>query len=109
MTPAAERRALLPPTAQAALLAAIAGYVDAVGFLRYQGFACQITGNTVLLALALFRRSWEQSLYYVAMIACFTIGVLLASGPTSAGGGVPGRGHRKATTPSNSRCTSPVI
>ena len=80
MTPTAVRPALLPPPAQAALLAAIAGYVDAVGFLRYQGFACQITGNTVLLALALFRRSWEQSLYYVAMIACFTIGVLLASG-----------------------------
>ena len=80
MTPTAEKRALLPPPAQAALLAAIAGYVDAVGFLRYQGFACQITGNTVLLALALFQRSWEQSLYYVAMMACFTVGVLLASG-----------------------------
>ena len=80
MTPTAEKRALLPPPAQAALLAAIAGYVDAVGFLRYQAFACQITGNTVLLALALFQRSWEQSLYYVAMMACFTVGVLLASG-----------------------------
>jgi uncharacterized membrane protein YoaK (UPF0700 family) len=80
VTPTAVRPALLPPPAQAALLAAIAGYVDAVGFLRYHGFACQITGNTVLLALALFQRSWEQSLYYVAMITCFTVGVLLASG-----------------------------
>jgi uncharacterized membrane protein YoaK (UPF0700 family) len=57
LTFAAGRAALLPPAVQAALLAAIAGYVDAVGFLRYQGFACQITGNTVLLALALFRQS----------------------------------------------------
>jgi len=77
---AAGRATLLPPAVQVVLLAGIAGYVDAVGFLRYQGFACQITGNTVLLALALFQRSWEQSLYYVAMMACFTVGVLLASG-----------------------------
>jgi len=46
---------LLPPAVQVVLLAGIAGYVDAVGFLRYQGFACQITGNTAspLLGLAM--------------------------------------------------------
>jgi uncharacterized membrane protein YoaK (UPF0700 family) len=76
---AAGRATLLPPAVQVVLLGGIAGYVDAVGFLRYQAFACQITGNTVLLALALFRQSWAQSLYYVAMMGCFTIGLLLAS------------------------------
>jgi hypothetical protein len=59
---------LLSPVTQAALLVAIAGFTDAVGFLRYQAFACQMTGNTVLMALSLFHQSWVQSLYYVAMI-----------------------------------------
>ncbi len=71
---------LLPPVAQAALLVAIAGFTDAVGFLRYQAFACQMTGNTLLLALSVFHQSWAQSLYYVAMIACFVLGVLASSG-----------------------------
>lgn len=76
---------LLSPVAQAALLVAIAGFTDAVGFLRYQAFACQMTGNTLLLALSVFHRSWGQSFYYVAMIACFVLGVLAASGLLRAG------------------------
>jgi uncharacterized membrane protein YoaK (UPF0700 family) len=40
---------------------AIAGFTDAVGFLRYQAFACQMTGNTLLLALSVFHQSWAQS------------------------------------------------
>jgi uncharacterized membrane protein YoaK (UPF0700 family) len=76
---------LLPPMAQAALLVAIAGFTDAVGFLRYQAFACQMTGNTLLLALSVFHQSWLQSLYYVAMITCFVLGVLASSGLTRAG------------------------
>jgi uncharacterized membrane protein YoaK (UPF0700 family) len=76
---------MLPPVAQAALLVAIAGFTDAVGFLRYQAFACQMTGNTLLLALSLFHQSWLQSLYYLAMIACFVLGVLASSGLIRAG------------------------
>jgi uncharacterized membrane protein YoaK (UPF0700 family) len=79
-SPARSGAPLLSPVAQAALLVGIAGFTDAVGFLRYQAFACQMTGNTLLLALSLFHRSWAQSLYYVAMIACFVLGVLAASG-----------------------------
>ncbi len=76
---------LLPPVAQAALLVAIAGFTDAVGFLRYQAFACQMTGNTLLLALSVFHQSWLQSLYYVPMIACFVLGVRGSSGLIRAG------------------------
>lgn len=76
---------MLPPWAQAALLVAIAGFTDAVGFLRYKAFACQMTGNTLLLALSVFHQSWLQSLYYVAMIACFVLGVLASSGLIRAG------------------------
>jgi uncharacterized membrane protein YoaK (UPF0700 family) len=76
---------LLPPVAQAALLVAVAGFTDAVGFLRYQAFACQMTGNTLLLALSVFHLSWAQSFYYVAMIACFVLGVLASSGLVRSG------------------------
>jgi uncharacterized membrane protein YoaK (UPF0700 family) len=45
--------------------AAIAGYADAVGYLRYKAFAGMMTGNTVLMGLALFHRAelpvWEYA------------------------------------------------
>ena len=45
--------------------AAIAGYADAVGYLRFKAFAGMMTGNTVLMGLALFQRAelpvWEYA------------------------------------------------
>ena len=46
-------RGLLPPMLQAGLLVMIAGYADAIGFLQHRAFAGQMTGNTILLAIAL--------------------------------------------------------
>jgi uncharacterized membrane protein YoaK (UPF0700 family) len=69
---------VLPPALQAALLVMIAGYADAIGFLQFRAFAGQMTGNTILLAISMVEASWSQTLYYVAVIASFLVGVAIA-------------------------------
>jgi uncharacterized membrane protein YoaK (UPF0700 family) len=70
---------------QASLLAAIAGYVDAVGFLRFDAFAGMITGNTVLLGIALAGKEPSRALYYAAIVLAFLVGVLLSRALLRAG------------------------
>jgi uncharacterized membrane protein YoaK (UPF0700 family) len=70
----------LPPALQAGLLVMIAGYADAIGFLQFRAFAGQMTGNTILLAISVVGTNWAQVAFYVAVIACFLIGVVIAGG-----------------------------
>jgi uncharacterized membrane protein YoaK (UPF0700 family) len=70
----------LPPAVQAGLLVMIAGYADAIGVLQFRAFAGQMTGNTILLAISIVETNWAQTTFYVAVIACFLIGVVTAGG-----------------------------
>lgn len=61
--------------------AAIAGYADAIGYLRFKAFAGMMTGNTVLMGLALFHRAdlpvWEYAgvlaVFFIASCAGYTL------------------------------------
>ncbi len=65
---------------QAALLCAIAGYVDALGYLRLGSvFAANMTGNTVLLAIVLAEGAWRRAAIYALTLAAFFAGALAAS------------------------------
>jgi len=55
----------------AIVLALIGGYADAVGYLRYHAFAGMMTGNTVLLGLALFHRAELPAWDYAGLLAIF--------------------------------------
>jgi uncharacterized membrane protein YoaK (UPF0700 family) len=70
----------LPPAMQAGLLVMIAGYADAIGFLQFRAFAGQMTGNTILLAISIVQTNWPQVTFYVAVIACFLVGVVISGG-----------------------------
>jgi len=70
----------LPPAVQAGLLVMIAGYADATGFLEFRAFAGQMTGNTILLAISIVETNWAQVAFYVAVLACFLVGVVIAGG-----------------------------
>jgi uncharacterized membrane protein YoaK (UPF0700 family) len=63
---------------QASLLALIAGYADAVGFLRFDAFAGMMTGNTILLGISLLGDEPRRALYYGAIILTFLAGVLVS-------------------------------
>ena len=78
MKPGATLRGFLPPTMQAGLLVMIAGYADAIGFLQYRAFAGQMTGNTILLAIAIAEAGWPQAGFYLAVIGSFLIGVAIS-------------------------------
>ncbi|HYR68010.1 MAG TPA: YoaK family protein [Reyranella sp.] len=60
---------------QACLLAIVAGYADAVGFLGFNAFAGAMTGNTVLLGIALATDKLADAAQSVAIIAAFLAGV----------------------------------
>jgi uncharacterized membrane protein YoaK (UPF0700 family) len=58
--------------------AAIAGYADAIGYLRYKAFAGMMTGNTVLMGLAFFHRADLPVGNYAAVLAIFFVTSLIA-------------------------------
>jgi uncharacterized membrane protein YoaK (UPF0700 family) len=60
---------------QACLLAIVAGYADAVGFLAFNAFAGAMTGNTVLLGIALATDRLGQAAQSAVIIAAFLAGV----------------------------------
>jgi uncharacterized membrane protein YoaK (UPF0700 family) len=65
---------------QAALLCGIAGYVDALGYLKLGSvFAANMTGNTVLLAIVLAHGEWARAAAYGLTLAAFFAGALSAS------------------------------
>jgi uncharacterized membrane protein YoaK (UPF0700 family) len=61
--------------------AAIAGYADAIGYLRYKAFAGMMTGNTVLMGLAFLLRADRPASQYAAVLAVFfvTSGIAFAA------------------------------
>src|ERR1700688_40029 len=63
---------------RACILAAVAGYADTVGYLRFNAFAGLMTGNTVLLGIALSSADPQRGLHYGAIILAFFVGVLVA-------------------------------
>ena len=65
---------------QAALLCGVAGYVDALGYLRLGSvFAANMTGNTVLLAIAAAHGEWARASVYAMTLAAFFVGAVFAS------------------------------
>jgi uncharacterized membrane protein YoaK (UPF0700 family) len=63
----------------AALLAGIAGYVDAICFLRLGGaFAANMTGNLVAVGLAAAQGQWGAAAWCVSLLIAFFLGVLAA-------------------------------
>jgi uncharacterized membrane protein YoaK (UPF0700 family) len=60
---------------QAAILAIVAGYADAVGFLAFGAFAGAMTGNTVLLGIALAGMDFDAAAESAIIIASFLVGV----------------------------------
>lgn len=63
---------------QACILAAIAGYADTIGFLRFDAFAGLMTGNTILLGIGLAGADAHRVAFYGGIIAVFLTGVLLS-------------------------------
>ena len=64
----------------AVLFALIAGYADAVGYLRFKAFAGMMTGNTVLLGLAFVHQAPLGPLAYGGLILLFFVAAALAYG-----------------------------
>lgn len=63
----------------AAVLCLIAGFVDAVGYLDLgHVFTANMTGNTVLLGVALVKADWI-ALSYAGTIAAFAVGVVTST------------------------------
>ena len=63
----------------AGVLGMVAGYSDTVGYLSYGTFAGLMTGNTILLAIALARGDGAQTLHNAGIIAAFYGGVAAAA------------------------------
>lgn len=78
--------------ASAVLLCGAAGMVDAVGFVRHGAFAANMTGNSVLMAIALAERDIARALDCGLMLAWFYAGVLIGRAAWTLG-------HRRATAP----------
>ena len=63
----------------AALLAGIAGYVDAICFLRLGGaFAANMTGNLVAIGMDAAAGQWLRAAWIVSLPIAFLLGVLAA-------------------------------
>ncbi|MDP2332150.1 MAG: YoaK family protein [Reyranella sp.] len=60
---------------QACVLAIVAGYADAVGFLAFGAFAGAMTGNTVLLGIALAGADFGAAAQSAVIILSFLVGV----------------------------------
>jgi uncharacterized membrane protein YoaK (UPF0700 family) len=63
----------------AALLAGIAGYVDAICSLRLGGaFAANMTGNLVEVGLSAAQGRWGEAAWCVSLLVAFFLGILVA-------------------------------
>lgn len=65
---------------QACILAIVAGYADAIGFLTFGAFAGAMTGNTVLLGIALAGAQYADAVQSAIIIASFLVGVAFSAG-----------------------------
>jgi uncharacterized membrane protein YoaK (UPF0700 family) len=63
----------------AVLLAAIAGYVDAICFIDLGGaFAANMTGNLVEAGISAARGNWRMAAWCITILVAFLLGVLAA-------------------------------
>ena len=61
-------------------LSALAGYVDAIGFLELgRIFVSFMSGNTTQMAVELARNNWERALLLSQIICCFVTGAALGT------------------------------
>lgn len=66
--------------ALAVTLSAVAGYVDAIGFLKLGGFFVSfMSGNSTRLGVALATAHWVAALTVVGLVAAFLAGVVLGA------------------------------
>lgn len=66
------------PFGLAVLLAALAGWIDAVGVAGSAGvFLSFMSGNTTQLAISLARQEWTKAALLAAVLAAFVLGVLV--------------------------------
>lgn len=64
----------------AATLSALAGYVDAVGFMTLGGFFVSfMSGNSTRLGVGLAMGEWDQAAIAFGLIALFVVGVVLGA------------------------------
>src|SRR5262249_58742304 len=64
----------------AVLLDGVGGYVDAVGYLLlFQLFAANMSGNSILLGVALGQGQWQAALRQALPIPLFVVGVVLGA------------------------------
>jgi uncharacterized membrane protein YoaK (UPF0700 family) len=67
--------------ARGSALCLVAGYVDAIGYTELGGvFAANMTGNSVLFAIAAARGEGVRAAAYVLTLASFFLGALAAAG-----------------------------
>jgi uncharacterized membrane protein YoaK (UPF0700 family) len=64
---------------QAGVLSMVAGYADTLGYLSFGAFAGLMTGNTVLLGIALAQREPLHALRNLAIILAFLSGVAISA------------------------------
>jgi len=64
---------------QASILVIVAGYADAVGFLTFGAFAGAMTGNTVLLGIALAGAKFGDAAQSAIIIASFLVGIAVSA------------------------------
>jgi len=64
---------------QACVLAVVAGFSDTVGFLTFGAFAGLMSGNTVLLGIALAAGRMADAMHSAVIIAAFLSGIGLSS------------------------------
>jgi uncharacterized membrane protein YoaK (UPF0700 family) len=62
----------------ASVLAIIAGYVDAVGYLHFDAFAGLMTGNTIFLGIELATQQYARAAFHSLIIIAFLAGVMLS-------------------------------
>ena len=60
----------------ATTLCTIAGFVDAIAYLKSDVFVANMTGNTVLIGIALARQDWAISAFRIAAVASFFLGAV---------------------------------
>jgi uncharacterized membrane protein YoaK (UPF0700 family) len=59
------------------LLCAVAGFVDAFAYLESDVFVANMTGNTVLVGIAIARQQWAPLWFRLGTVAVFFVGAML--------------------------------
>lgn len=69
------------------VLCVVAGYVDALAYLKSDLFVANMTGNTVLVGIAVAKGQWATLTFRVASVALFFGGAVLGRLVLAMGGG----------------------